>query len=710
MAMLAGPRSMRLLLTGTGAMAALLAAWSVSAQVLWPIRVQMVPMGSSLALPVVAENLTIDIDGQHATTRLAQTFHNTTGTNVEGQYTLWAGPGARANGFAYWNGEQKIVGEVFEKETARQVYRRVVQRRRDPGLLEEKSDGEFSFVVSPIAPDEKKRVEVVYSRWLPRHNGVIDVQAPIARADAEIAVTIADGRELKNFVSGTHVIEVKRLGSGKVLVRAKKPRAEAKQFSLHYEVVEHPWTVAAYVHRNQGQDGYFALTLAAPTSTRQAVLPKDVTLVIDHSGSMNGEKLTQAREACLDILKRLSDKDRVNVMLFDTGVESLFKSPEPVTADIRAKATEYVELMQEGGGTNLALALEAALSAQLNSPRPRVVLFFTDGQSPPDPVIQVATVDKHDARVFTIGLGRDINRPLLSRLAALKRGRFTYIPEASNIEREVATLFGQIEAPVLIDLSLESKNGSVMAMYPRTLPDLFNNDELLVTGRLRGKGKVELILKAKDSGQAVAYRTEVALADEMTRPWVGRLWAKSRIDDLLEELNLKGPNKELSDEVTELALAYNFVTPYTSFLAIPASEVDAVSAQDLASARARKQEVMKRKSGAAQLAESEEANIRNRDPQPSTPAAVPMSAPSRVSSDEEENEGEAGFKDSTIVTDDSTSVPAGVKDLGRSEGRKGGCASCNLGGRSGRQVADLAAFGMLAVLAGLRRIRRKRSQ
>ncbi|HEX7509449.1 MAG TPA: VIT and VWA domain-containing protein [Polyangia bacterium] len=700
--MRARQRLRRLLLTGAGAMVALLAARSVSAQGLWPMRVQMVPIGSSQALPVVAEGLTIAIDGQHATTRLDQVFHNSTAMNVEGQYTLWAGPGARANGFAYWNGEQKIVGEVFEKETARQVYQRVVQRRRDPGLLEEKSDGEFSFVVSPIAPDEKKRVEVVYSRWLARRNGVIDVQAPIARADAEITVTIADGRELKNFASSTHEIEVKQLGSGKILVRATRPRAEAKQFSLHYEVVERPWTVAAYVHRNRGQDGYFALTLASPTSAQQTRLPKDVTLVIDHSGSMFGEKLKQAREACLDILKRLSRQDRVNVMLFDDRVETLFKVPEPVTAETRAKAAEYVVLMQAGGGTNLDLALKAALSAQVESPRPRVVLFFTDGRSDADPVIQVATKDKHDARVFTIGLGRDINRPLLSRLAALKRGRFTYIPEASSIEREVATLFGQIEAPVLIDLSLESKNGSVMTTYPRTLPDLFNNDELLITGRLRGKGKVELILKAKDSGQAVAYRTEVALGDEMIRPWVGRLWAKSRIDDLLEEINLKGPNKELSDEVTELALAYNFVTPYTSFLAIPESEVDAVSAQDLAGARARKQEVMKRKSGAIQLAEPEGPDILLRDQ--ISPSPVARSAQPQVVTDE----GEDGSQDPTMVTDDSTSIPEGVKDLGRNEGRKGGCASCNLGGHN--ETSGLAALAMLAAFAGLRRIRRKRSQ
>ena len=75
----------------------------------------------------------------------------------------------RPNGFAYWNGEQKIVGEVFERGVARQVYQNVTRRRRDPGLLEETGDGVFSFAVSPIEPGERKRVEVNYGQWLARH-------------------------------------------------------------------------------------------------------------------------------------------------------------------------------------------------------------------------------------------------------------------------------------------------------------------------------------------------------------------------------------------------------------------------------------------------------------------------------------------------------------------------------------------------------------
>jgi Ca-activated chloride channel homolog len=686
----------------------LLVSGTALAQVWDPVRVQMMPVGSTLELPMVSERVAIDIDGQHATTKLQQTFHNGTGMSVEGRYTLWAGFGARANGFAYWNGEQKIVGEVFEKETARQIYQRVVNRRRDPGLLEEKGEGEFSFAVAPIVPNEDKRVEVTYSRWLNRRNGVVDVVAPMSRDDAEIEVTITDRRELKGFASSTHEIEVKRLASGKVLVRAKKARRNAQAFALKYEVVERPWTVDAYVHRNKGEDAFFVLTLGVPANLQRAALPKDVTLVIDRSGSMLGEKLKQAREACIAILKQLGEKDRVNVMLFDDQVERLFRAPEPVTAQTRGRAMEYVELAREGGGTNLDAALVAALSAQVDGPQPRVVLFFTDGQSTPDPVIKAATEDKHDVRVFTIGLGRDINKSLLSRLASLKRGRFTYIPEAANIEREVATLYSRIESPLLIDFFLESKNATLMNMYPRVLPDLFNNDELVIAGRVHGKGTVDFNLSAKEGSKLVIHRTEVTLSDEMVRPWVGRLWAKSRIDDLLDEISLKGPNKELSDEVTELALAYNFATPYTSFLAIPASELDAISANQMSNARARKQEIMKRKSGATALAESE-AGMKSGAPVVATAPVAAAPVPARVSRSTEQLADDSDdvepLSRHDIVMDDSSSVPQGVKELERSE-RRGGCASCNLAGRPNQDPEYLGLL-LVASLAFVLRRRRK---
>ena len=697
-----GARVRGVLLAGVAVAVVALASatGTVFAQAWAPVRARMVVVGQSMELPIDAEKLDIEIDGQHATTKLSQVFVNNQGGNVEGQYTLVAGPGARANGFAYWNGEEKIVGEVFEKEAARRIYNRVTRARRDPGLLEEKADGVFSFVVSPIAPNERKRVEVTYSRWLPRKAGTIEFVTPVSRPDAEIAVLVRDGRELRGFASSTHEIEVKPL-SGKYLVRGKRARGRSEVFALRYEIVERPFAVSAYVHKDKGQDAFFAVTMAAPAKARSEIMPKDVTLVIDRSGSMSGGKFTQAREACLNILKRLGSDDRVNVILFDHDFEKLFKSPQPVTNDTRKQALEFVELMQLGGGTNLDLALTEALDAQREGKRPRVILFFTDGQSDPGKVLDVAEKDKRDARVFTIGLGQDVNRALLSRLAAMKRGRFTFIPSAADIERQVGALYQQIEEPVLLDLSLRAKGGTVFGAYPRSLPDLFNSDEILATGRLRGKGTVELTVTAMEKDKPVEYKTEVVLGDPVNRPWVGRLWAKSRIDDLLDEIKLKNGGKELVDEVTELGLAYNFVTPYTSFLAIPAAEVDAVSAGDLESARAWKQKIKSNRAGAAELGSEETAQgPRSRQ------VAQPIAAPS-PSSVEPDSENDTLMRE---VQEESSSAPTGVKDLksevDRGSPKKGGCASCALGARSPAGPTGLIlVLGLVATLGALRRRR-----
>ncbi len=498
--------------TGTG---------EAEAQVLWPEPPPPPQFGGSLigrsegggstALPIVDEQINVDIDGQHATTRLRQTFYNRSGDRIEGQYTLRVAPGVRANGFAYWNGEQKIVGEVFERDTARQVYRNVTSRRRDPGLLEETGDGVFSFVVFPIEPNERKRVEVSYGQWLPRRASTIEMHAPVTRKDSEIAVTIWDGRELREIASPTHQLDVQRLSNGRYLVRARRALADTTELVLRYHVVDKPWTVSGYIHRDKEQDAYFTLALAAPELPASATLAKDVTLVIDRSGSMMGEPIRQARAACIDIVKRLRSDDRVNILLFDHTVEKLYPEPRAVTEAIRKQAIEYLEMMDEGGATDLAMALEQALAAQGSGNRPRVVLFFTDGQSDVPPVLAAAQADRRDVRVFTVGFGPQVNRPLLARLAARKRGRFTYISAAANIERDVSLLYRQIDAPVLVDVSLETSAGATSRLYPPTMPDLFVDDELRVTGTAArvGAGHVH------DQGQA--GRPPVRARDQVRR-------------------------------------------------------------------------------------------------------------------------------------------------------------------------------------------------
>jgi Ca-activated chloride channel homolog len=543
------------------------------------------------SLPLISERLRIAVDRQYARTAVRQVYHNSSGQRLEGRFVLRTGADTRVHGYAYYNGEERIVGEVFEKDTAAAVYEQVTGLDRDPGLLEQTGAGAFSFRVFPIAAGEHKRIEVEYGGYLVRRGQVVELRAPLSSDRAEINLELADDRPITRIESPTHRLEVRRAGTQRAQVSAAA-RAGIDEFVLRYHLDEPPWTVSAQVHRDPGHDGYLLLRLAAPAVPRSAVAAKDVTLVLDRSGSMSGEPIEHARRAAANIIGRLAAGDRVNVMAFDDDVVSLYPAPRPVNDAVRGEALAFVSQLRDEGGTNLARALEHALAAQTADERPDVVLFLTDGQSDAQAALRAVAGDRGDVRVFTVGVGAGVEKPLLSRLATSKRGRFVFIDSPGAIETRMAALYEQIAEPVLVDVRIEVEGGRLFRTYPRTLPDLFRDDELRVASRFAGAGPMVVTVRGVHAGRPVAHTVEVAAPVPARRPWVGRLWAEARVDDLLEEIALVGETDELKTEVIDLAVAYNFATRYTSFLAIPERELTDAAAQTLAGARARKQTIL----------------------------------------------------------------------------------------------------------------------
>jgi Ca-activated chloride channel family protein len=546
--------------------------------------------GARDAIPLIEERLSVVVDGQHASTRLLQVFHHGNGGQIEGRYKLRPGSGSRVEGFAYWNGEQKIVGEVFERQIARQVYDNVTSRRQDPGLLEEDGEGAFSFKVFPIQPNEKKRVELKWTKWLERRGQTVRYRAPITRGDADIVVDIAG--PIKNVRSPSHKLRIDQSAGGTRL-RSEGARGRG-ELILEWDADEVAWQPSAFVHPgSRDHDGWFALSLATADVNTGAIAAKDVTIVIDRSGSMTGEPMANAKAAAVDMIRRLPPTDRVNVVSFSDEVDPLFKAPMGLDNDTRDRAIGFVQRLHEGGGTDIALALATAIKTQDTRPgRPRVVVFMTDGQSDVDRSLVAAKSDTGDIRLFTVGLGKDVNRPLLQRLAAMKRGNFTYIEKMASIQREVGKLAAHIAKPLLVDVAVEIDGAQAVRLYPRSLPDLFVDDQLLVTGRLRGNaGIAKFTIRGRLAGKPVAFTRSVDLGKAPPRPWVGRLWAQARVEHLQEEIALGAKEPELMNELVELSLAYNFVTPYTAFLAIPESELGDQRGTIMA-ARERKKKIM----------------------------------------------------------------------------------------------------------------------
>lgn len=658
--------------------------------------VAIVNGGAQATMPLVEEHARVDIDEQHATTVLTYVFENTTGMRVEGSFSFRAGEGANVDGFSYWNGKEKIVGEVMEKNVARRIYQSTVSRRRDPGLLEKTGEGAFAFRVFPIEPGERKRIEIRLNQWLPRRDRSVVYKLALSRQGAETELTIRDDRTIRRVTSATHALRVQGAGTkeARVLVGASANRdpfapGAGRDLALHYELDDRVWKVHAHAHQNWDKAGYFVMTLAAPPV--DDALSQDLTIVLDASTTMIGEPLRDARLITARLIKSLRGSDRLNLIVLGGKPQRLYPTPRWVTKATRDEALALLLDASPGGAADLGKGLEVALTSQEKTGRNKTILLMSDGRSGVANAIATGSIDAASARVFTFGFGPNVDRAALTRIAEARQGRFMLVDSADKLVTNADRLSQWIAAPVLRKITLSTDGGVVRDLYPSVMPDLYAGQELRVVGRIEGAQPTKLTLRGQGD-KSYTFTASLDPSKEPRRGWIGKLWARDRVEHLLAE-NAAAQSPQRTSEIIELALAYNIVTPFTAFLAIPESEIAPWNEGDLAAARKQKQEALQKHKDASAIAEAEgrdaPANEAPRGALAQSPAMdmpPPMAAPKAWGDRRSEDEGGSAEN---------------VKVHGR------GCAGCEVGASGSPKAGLLAAVSLLIV--GLARRRRRRS-
>src|SRR5207248_1337057 len=321
--------------------------------------------------------------------------------------------------------------------------------------------------------------------------------------------------------------------------------------------------------------------LAAPTVAKETrPAPKDVVFIVDTSGSMAGAKLQQAKKALQFCVENLNTNDRFEIVRFSTEAESLFGKLSEADSEHRKRASNFIADLKPIGGTAIADALQTALKARTEkSERPFVIIFLTDGLPTvgtrnPDEI--VADVKKAgDARIFSFGIGSDINTQLLDQIAEGTRAFSQYVLENEDLEVKVSNFYTRIKEPVLTNVRLEFGGGvRTSKLYPAQIPDLFKGDQLVLTGRytvVAGGGdpgrEVEAKLTGMANGREQTFTYKVKF-DDSSNDYVARLWATRRVGFLLDEIRIHGETSELRDEASDLARRYGIVTPYTAYLIV----------------------------------------------------------------------------------------------------------------------------------------------
>ncbi|MEM1350544.1 MAG: VWA domain-containing protein, partial [Myxococcota bacterium] len=315
------------------------------------------------------------------------------------------------------------------------------------------------------------------------------------------------------------------------------------------------------------------------------------TFVIYTSGSKAGDKIEQARKTLAFCLSRLRPQDHFNVMRFSTDVEALFDNPRQASETAKSKGLTFARELTPAGGTAIGPALERALTQRVRDDQPHQVIFVTDGLptvGQTDPVrIQevVAAARAPKTRVFTFGVGYDVNTALLDGVAAKARGRADYIKPEEDMETAVAALYARVSSPVLTDITIDFGAARVYDVYPTPIPDLFRGDQVVLFGRMRARfsepirvtGSAGPELKEYvfgDSSRAKARRGTPSEAYAEPLEFLPKLWATRKVGYLLEQIRLHGEVPELKAEVLRLARKFGLVTPYTSYLAVDDSEFE----------------------------------------------------------------------------------------------------------------------------------------
>lgn len=535
----------------------------------------------------VRSDVRVSVEGRVAHVEVTEWFRNAGPRMAEGHYLYPLPNEAVFQGFSLFQGDAELRGEIMDAERARAIYEEIVRRRADPALIELAGHGLLRARVFPIDPGQERKVSLRYTQVLSRagdalqlvyagavHGGGVrdgraegrpGVPEPV---DTRFEVVVEDGDAFLDPFSPTHAVEIRRNGT-RLVVRVEEEIQG--RLSLFLPLAAEGVGLSVATHRPPGEDGYFMLTLS-PGRVLESPEPRDMTVVMDVSGSMSGEKIEQAKAALRGLLETLAAEDRFRLVAFSNAVRIFDEGWTRSSRSELARARKWVDALIADGGTNIGGALDEAFRLQSAGDRLPVVIFLTDGlpsvgEQSPQRLADRAEASAGRSRVFAFGVGHDVNTHLLDRLGEAGRGSTQYVEPGENVERAIALLGAKIRHPVLTEVALEDAPVRFEDVYPVRLPDVFAGEELVIFGRYRGEGEGRVRLEGRRRARSVGFDVEAEFPrNTEANDYIPRLWASRKLGHLTRQIWTEGENRDLVEEIRRLALQYGLPSPYTSYL------------------------------------------------------------------------------------------------------------------------------------------------
>ncbi len=547
---------------------------------------------------------------QAATTTMDISLRNPTSRRVEAELAVPVPEGAVVRTFTFHGTGTEPAAALLPKNEATRTYQDIVAKVRDPALLEFIGCNLIRSSIFPVEARGTQKVRLTYEHILHADGNRVDYVLPRTESldysvPWKVSVRIKSKEPISTVYSPSHQLEMTRINDN--IVSARIAEAAATQpgpFRLSYLLEHDGVTASLFAYPDLKADGgYFLLFAGLPSKPSRAAaghpIKRELTLVLDRSGSMSGKKIEQVRQAALQVLAGLEEGEAFNIVAYNDVVDLFSKTPVLKTDEAFWAAQAYIKGINVRGGTNIHDALLEGLRQKPIAELLPIVLFLTDGLPTVGQTSEVAirnvaiNANPYNRRIFTFGVGVDVNTPLLERIASETRAAATFVLPKEDVEVKVSRVFKRLSGPVLADARLDvvddpSKKGGTLVrvrdVIPSRLPDVFEGDQLVVLGQYIGEGPLTFELAGNYLGKERTFHFTFDLDKATTRnAFVPRLWASRKIGVLVDAIRQLGADvspvavrsaisadpklKELVDEVVSLSTQFGILTEYTAFLA-----------------------------------------------------------------------------------------------------------------------------------------------
>lgn len=587
--------------TMTLAIAMVLASPSFAAGLLQPRGATVPP------LEIVEHDVRVVINNGFAVTEVDQVFHNPNDVDLEAIYTFPLPLDASLSELSLWVDGEERIGEVVEKERGREIYREERDNGRETALAEQREYHAFDVLVSPVRAGSDTRVRLVYLQPLEIDGGIGRYVYPLEEGNVDERIqqfwNPVRSRVEHHFsfactLRSSYPLDTVRVKGYQDLATIAQVApdtwevwidGEEENVALDHDVIVYyrlaedvPARVDLLPYRSGDGPGTFLLVITPGVDLMPIQEGVDWSVVLDVSGSMQGDKLATAADGVARAITGMRPEDRFRVVTFSDGARGLMDWT-PVTPGSAEEAGRRLRGLRTEGSTNLHAGFQAGLKG-LEADRTSAVILVSDGGANVGPTHHRAFLDlleSHDVRVFTFVVGQGANVPLMRRLAEASGGFSMGVSNQDDLYGRLLQAKAKVVREAMHGVRVELDGAEILDPAPERLPSAYFGQQIRLFGRYERPGPATLRLKARISGEERTWETHIVLpARDDTYPELERLWALQRTRDLQARIEDDGEKKPWRKAIVELGTTYSIVTEYTSMIVVRKEQLESYGLED----------------------------------------------------------------------------------------------------------------------------------